>query len=97
MEKVAGKTFKLKAKVWLYPGAAGWHFVNLDKKMSAQIRAIYPKGFVKVKVRVGKTEWNTSLFPHKESGCYLLSIKSQIRKKEDMWEGDEVSLVFQIL
>lgn len=88
---------KLRAKVCLYPGAARWHFVNLDKKVSAKIRARYPRGFVKIIARVGKTKWATSLFPHKESGCYLLSIKSQVRKKEDIWEGDMVTITFDIL
>lgn len=86
-----------KSKVWLYPGTAGWHLINLDKKESAKIRAKHPKGFVKVKARINKTEWNTSLFPHRESECYLLSIKSAVRKKEDIWEGDEVKITITIL
>ncbi len=97
MTAKSAKKFKLTSKVWLYPGAAGWHFVNLDKKLSAQIRSKYSRGFVKVKAKTGKTEWYTSLFPHKESECYLLSIKSQVRKKEDIWEGDSIRIFFVLL
>ena len=28
------KNFKIEAKVWKWPGDAGWHFVNIDKKIS---------------------------------------------------------------
>lgn len=89
-------TYKLKAKVWVYPGLSGWHFVNLNKEMSEKIRTKYPKGFVKIEAKIGKTVWKTSLFPHKESKCYLLSIKAQVRKKEDIWKDDEVTVSFTL-
>lgn len=90
------KEYKIKAKVWVYPGSGAWYFVNLDKKISAGIRKVYPKGFVKVRAQIGKTAWDTSLFPHKQSTSYLLSIKSAVRKKEDIWDGDEIKIGFRI-
>jgi hypothetical protein len=90
------KEYKIKAKVWLYPGLGGWHFVNIDKKISADIRKVYPKGFVKIRAQIGKTAWDTSLFPHKESSSYLLSIKKSVRAKEDILDGDEIKLIFRI-
>ncbi|MEK7227992.1 MAG: DUF1905 domain-containing protein [Patescibacteria group bacterium] len=95
------KEFKIKAKVWIYPsppaGGGGWHFVTLDKKLSSQIREKYKKGFVKVEVKIGKTKWLTSLFPHKLSNAYLLCIKNQVRKKEGILVGDEIGLTIKIL
>ncbi len=90
------KNFKTKAKVWKWPGEAPWHFVNVDKKISEQIRSVYKKGFVYITAKVGKTSWDTALFPHKQSNAYLLSIKASVRKKENIWEGDEVNISFQI-
>ncbi len=90
------KEYKIKAKVWRWPGDIGWHFVNIDKKLSEQIRKIYPKGFVKIKAQIEKTLWDTSLFPHKLSASYLLSIKASVRKKEGILEGDEVKIKFVI-
>jgi hypothetical protein len=90
------KEYKIKAKVWRWPGSGGWHFVNVDKAISKKIRDKYPKGFVKILARVGETTWYTSLFPHKQSGSYLLSVKSIVRKKESIFEGDEVSISFKI-
>lgn len=90
------KEYKIKAKVWRWPGDAGWHFVNVDRKLSEQIRKAYPRGFVKIRAQIGKTTWDTSLFPHKLSASYLLSVKASVRKKEDIFEGDEVVIKFRI-
>lgn len=90
------KKFVIKTKVWRWPGDGGWYFATLDKKLYTDIRKAYPKGFVKVLARTGKTTWNTSLFPHKESG-YLLSIKKSVRSAEDIFEGDDVSIKVEIL
>ncbi len=88
--------FKIQAKVWRWPGDTGWHFVNIEQKISRQIRDVYTKGFVYVKAKVGKTEWDTALFPHKQSASYLLSIKKIVRKKEDIWDGDVLNVNFEI-
>jgi hypothetical protein len=89
------KKYKFKAKVWIWPGDAGWHFVNLPKEMSVKIRSVYTKGFVPIIANIGKTKWETSLFPHKLSG-YLLSVKKDIRKKEGIYEGEEITVIFEI-
>jgi Domain of unknown function (DUF1905) len=88
---------KIKAEVWLYPGLSGWHFVTLDKDFSAKIREKYKTGFVKVEAKIGKTSWNTSLFPHKLSKSYLLCIKSYVRKIEGVFEGDKIDVQIKII
>ena len=90
------KNFKIKAKVWRWPGDAGWHFVNIDKEISKKIRDVYKKGFVYIIAKIGKTSWDTALFPHKQSASYLLSIKKIVRKKEDIFEGDIMTINFKI-
>src|SRR3989344_827481 len=42
-QMVAKQTYKVRSKVWLYPGMAGWHFVNVDKKQSAALKEKYGK------------------------------------------------------
>lgn len=86
------KTFTIKAKVWRWPGDGGWHFVTFDKKLYQGIRKMYPKGFVKVKAKIGKTIWGTSLFPHSKSGSYLLCISKKVRKDEGIMDGDDVKI-----
>lgn len=48
-------------------------------------------GSIRVKVKIGKTSWNTSLFPSKE-GSYLLAIKASVRAKEGIGENDVVKI-----
>lgn len=92
--------FKLKSEVWKWPGFAGWHFITLPKKISAEIKKIgksYGAGFVKVEVVVGTSTWTTSLFPHKDSESYLLSIKKKIREKENIWEGNHITVYITLV
>ncbi|MCH7604898.1 DUF1905 domain-containing protein [Patescibacteria group bacterium] len=68
----------MQGKVWLYSGMAGWHFVTLPRKQSKEIEDLY-SGILKrgwrslqVTVIIGTTSWNTSIFPDKKSGTYML-------------------------
>jgi hypothetical protein len=94
------KSYKIKSKVWLYPGMAGWHFVSVPKKESVEIKKNFgqnPKkkrgfGSIPVTVHLGHSTWETSIFPDKRSNTYLMPLKAQVRKKEDIWNGDKVSI-----
>ena len=48
-------------------------------------------GSIKVRVTIGDTLWNTSLFPHRESGGFMLPLKADVRRKEGLSEGNLVS------
>lgn len=94
------KRFSFIGEVWRWPGDAGWHFVNLPKNISKKIKDSgkkYGAGFVKVKVKVGKSQWVTALFPHKKSETYLVSIKQNIRKKEGIFEDSKIKLFIELL
>lgn len=87
--------YKIKAKVWLYPGMAGWHFVTLPKKQSNEIKELFSGmsggwGSLPVIVTIGKTSWKTSIFPDKKTEAYLLPLKSEVRKKEKIVNGDTI-------
>jgi len=93
--------YTFKSKVWVYPGMAGWHFVNLPKKDSREIKKIFGViaagwGSLPVVVTVGKTSWKTSIFPDKKSGTYLLPLKAEVRKKEGIKEGDTINFSIEI-
>jgi hypothetical protein len=88
--------FSIKGKIWRYPGEAGWFFVSLGKKESAQIKWMegikkVGLGYVCVQAQVGKTKWKTTLFPTK-AGPYLIAIKAIVRKKEALQAGDMVTI-----
>ena len=93
--------YHVRAKVWRYPGAAGWHFANLSRRQSAEIRVRFgpeARGFgsIPVTVRIGRTAWRTSLFPDRKSGTYLVAIKADVRKKEGIAADDTVSAVVHV-
>jgi len=95
-------TYRVRAKVWLYQGFGGWHFVNISTKQSTMIRTLYgiearPFGSIPVSVTIGKTQWRTSLFPDKKFKSYLLAIKADVRRKEHIACGDNIIAQVQIL
>lgn len=95
--------YTMKEKVFLYPSeTANWHFVPITKKVGQEIRETYGKsargfGAVKVEVTIGETVWLTSMFPDKYSGSYILPLKAQVRKEEDIEAGEEVEFTIKII
>ena len=94
------KKFKIKEKVWVWPGVGGWHFVYVDKELTEELKKKgvkykYGSGFLAIRAKVDKTSWDTALFPHIKENVYLLSIKASVRKKEQIFEGDLVAVSFK--
>jgi hypothetical protein len=89
--------FPFTAPLWKYSGESAWHFISLPADVSARIKFLQParRGFgsVRVLAMIGKTKFETSVFPDTKSGCYLLPVKASIRKAEKIGHGDEVSVV----
>ncbi len=90
------KRFRFSGELWKYAGPGGWYFVTLSASLSKRIKKFVggdsaPWGSVKVEVQVNATLWNTSIFPDRKRGAYLLPIKSSIRKALEIGDGDSVS------
>lgn len=49
-------------------------------------------GMVRIKVAIGVTRWQTSLFRSKEIGGYVLPMKAAVRKAVGVVEGDPVTV-----
>jgi len=87
--------FEFSGKLLFWMGPAPWFFVTVPAKQSRDLKAIsgmvtYGWGVIPVHVRIGKTEWRTSLFP--KDGRYLVPIKASVRKAEHLEEGDKVTI-----
>jgi hypothetical protein len=87
--------FEFTAAVWLHPGAEGWHFVTVPPDVSDDISGLTAgvrRGFgsVRVAVTVGRTTWRTSVFPDAKAGTYLLPMKKEVRRAENLTAGDDV-------
>jgi hypothetical protein len=92
---------KFKAEVWRYPGKSAWYFVTLPHDIASEIKFFREKhrgfGSIRVFVKVGKTSWKTSLFPDKKSDSYLLPIKADVRKFENITAGKNIILKLSLL
>ena len=91
------KTYQLHAKVWVYSGKAAWRFVTIPAHIADDINfhfAEHKRGFgsIRVRVIVGESSWNTSIFPDKESGGFLLPLKREVRVKEKIADKSDISL-----
>ena len=96
------KSYSLRSEVILWPGMAAWHFAVVPKKEAAKIKELFAHkkggfGSIKVNVTIGETTWNTSIFPDKKSGTYLLPIKKAVRQKEGIFDGDTIAFAIEIL
>lgn len=93
------KRFSFSAKIFRWPGEAGWYFVYLPKDLVDKIKKVKnnAKGFVKIQVKLGKSIWQTSLFPFTKEKTYLICIKKSIREKEGIYEGDTTKIVFELI
>ena len=91
--------FTFRAEIWFWRGPAPWFFVTVPEKESNELKAIsglvtYGWGVIPVHVRIGKTEFRTSLFP--KDGRYLVPLKASVRKAEGLELGDEVTLQLEV-
>ncbi len=87
-------TLRIKGTIWKYPGLGGWFFFTMGKRISSRIKTLMKgqvRGFgsIRVKARIRKSEWSTSIFPTKE-GTYLLPVKASVRHNEGIVDGDVV-------
>lgn len=83
------------APVWRHHGEAGWHFLTLTGGLADEIRSqVEPAGFgsVRVEATIGGTTWQTSVFPDKGSGSYVLPVKAAVRHTERIEADDEVTV-----
>lgn len=90
--------------IWASPEAtASWHFVTIEGEAADAIRATALMqrleggqrrgwGSIRVSATIGNTNWQTSVFPSRENGGYLLPVKATVRKAESLAAGDEVTV-----
>lgn len=94
-------TYVLNSKISVYPGIAAWRFLAIPVEEAREIKERYGKqakgwGSLPVVVTIGKTKWNTSIFPDRKSGTYLLPLKGQVRKVEGIEDADTVVFTLSI-
>jgi hypothetical protein len=84
-----------EGEIWSWRGPSPYHFVTVSGAASVALRAVaadvsYGWGMIPVRARLGRTEWDTSLFPR--DGGYVLPIKDAVRAAEALGEGDTITV-----
>jgi hypothetical protein len=84
---------KFSGEMWYWKGPAPWYFITVPDKDCAALAAASPVvsygwGMIPVTVRIGGTEWKTSLWP--KDGRYIVPVKAAVRKVEGLKPGDRV-------
>jgi len=90
---------EFNGKIWYWRGPAPWFFVTVPAKQSRDLKAIlgfvtYGWGMIPADVRIGKTEWQTAMFP--KDGRYIVPIKASVRKAENLEQGDKVTVQLEV-
>ena len=90
------------AEVWQYDEPSGWHFLTLPADVAEAVRQETDgsrRGFgsVRVEASLGATTWRTSVFPDSRSGSFLLPVKADVRRREDVLAGDVVDVRLRLL
>lgn len=86
---------QVSGEVIIWRGPAPYYFLPVPDEESLDIRELaneltYGWGVIPVTVRLGRTEWTTSLFP--KDGRYLVPLKDKVRRAEGVGEGDTVTV-----
>ena len=91
--------FEFGGELFQWRGPAPYFFIGVPDEPSAAIRALstmvtYGWGAIPVRVRIGETVWETSLFP--KDGRYVVPVKNAVRKTERLAEGDTVTVELNV-
>lgn len=100
------ETHHVTAILWIWPSdraPASWHFLTIEGEAAESIHALALMhrleggrrrgwGSMKVTAEIGDTTWESSIFPDKASGGWLLPVKASVRKAEGLVSGDAVAL-----
>ncbi len=92
---------KFTGEIWEYGGKASWYFITLPVETAEVIKELNTakRGFgsVKVQALIGETIWLTSLFPDTKSNSFLLPIKKEIRKINNLEPGYKTEVKLYII
>ncbi|MGL6352063.1 MAG: DUF1905 domain-containing protein [Aeromonas sp.] len=100
------ETHTTTATLWIWStnkAPASWHFLTLEGEVAEAIHALALMrrleygakrgwGAMKVTATIGESVWQTSIFPSKDSGGWLLPVKAVVRKAEGLLAGDTVEV-----
>lgn len=93
--KAKGSELSFSGEIWYWRGPSPFHFVTVPEPQAQELRDVsrevtYGWGMIPVEVRIGRTEFQTSLWP--KEGGYIVPIKDVVRRAEEVDDGDVVDI-----
>jgi hypothetical protein len=90
---------EFEGDIWYWRGPAPFYFVTVPPEQSDQLKALsssvtYGWGMIPARVQIGRTRWETALWP--KDGRYIVPLKASIRKAEKLNEGDWVTVRLEV-
>ena len=87
------------AELFEWRGPAPFYWLALPEEVCDYVQAeasvaSYGWGAIPVRVRIGGTEWETSLLPR--DGGYVLPVKQHVRTQERFGDGDTVTVAMSV-
>lgn len=102
---MSGTIGPFEAELWAWQGPASWVFLSLPAEFADAVKlaglasSTGPKRgwkLVPLTAEAGAARWETSLFPDKESGSYLLPVKAAVRRRLGVSAGDRLTLTLHL-
>ncbi|CAN5620441.1 hypothetical protein BH11ARM2_BH11ARM2_35000 [soil metagenome] len=92
-------TLQFEGEAIWWRGPAPFVFVPVPPDLSSEIKAVsahltYGWDVIPAVVRIGGTEYTTSLFP--KDGIYLVPVKVRVQKAENVKVGDLVNVRLEL-
>lgn len=81
--------YEFIASPWQHASPGGWYFVSLPQDIAKEIREHSQWqeegwGRMKVAAMIGETQWQTAIWFDTKLDTYLLPLKADVRRKEQI-------------
>lgn len=96
------RVYRVRGRVWIWKGGQGaWHFVTIPAAQSREIGGRHGGvsrgwGSIPVVVTLGRCTWKTSIFPYSKVKAFILPLKADVRKKENVRPKDLITFTLAI-
>jgi hypothetical protein len=93
--------YEFSAKAWQHSLPNGWYFVSLPVEIASEIRENLKWqeegwGRMRATAKIGDNQWETAIWFDTKHKTYLLPLKAEIRKKENITTDNEIRIIVWI-
>lgn len=93
--------YEFAAEPWQYSAPGGWYFISVPENVSKEIMENLKWqeegwGRLKITAEIGSSQWKTSIWFDTKRNTYLLPLKADIRKKENIEIRKNIDVIIWI-